>query len=176
MLSDFRKDFQRYAEDGKSAFLEPSLAAILSYRLGQSCRRIRVPVMGTVLRAAHVVLHSFITLIVGIHLPRGACIGPGLRIYHFGGIMISHSASIGRNCTLRQNVCVGTRYASDDAPQIGDNVEFGVGAVAIGKIRIGNNVRIGANAVVLTDIPDNSTAVGVPARLVSVLSRNMTNA
>lgn len=85
--------------------------------------------------------------------------------------MISSSATIGRNCTLRQNVCIGTRYASDDAPQVGDNVEFGVGAVVIGKIRIGNNVRIGANAVVLTDIPDNSTAVGVPARLVSMLSR-----
>jgi serine O-acetyltransferase len=85
--------------------------------------------------------------------------------------MISSSAMIGSNCTIRQNVCIGTRYASDDAPLIGDNVEFGVGAVVIGKIHIGNNVRIGANAVVLTDIPDNSTAVGVPAHLVSMLSR-----
>ena len=84
--------------------------------------------------------------------------------------MISPSATIGRNCTLRHNVCIGSRYTSDDAPHIGDNVEFGVGAVVIGKIRIGNNVRIGANAVVLTDIPDNSTAVGVPAHLVSTFS------
>lgn len=83
--------------------------------------------------------------------------------------MVSASAVIGSNCTLRQNVCIGTRYSDDDAPQIGDNVEFGVGAVVLGRIHVGNNVRIGANAVVLTDIPDNSTAVGVPARLVSVL-------
>jgi serine O-acetyltransferase len=171
MLSDFRKDYDRYAECGRSALLEPSLAALLSYRIGQRCRRIKAPIIGPVLRAVHVVLHSFVTLSVGIHLPRGASIGPGLRIYHFGGIMISHSATIGRHCTLRHNVCIGTRYASDDAPQIGDNVEFGVGAVVIGKIRIGNNVRIGANAVVLMDIPDNSTAVGVPARLVSVPSQ-----
>jgi serine O-acetyltransferase len=172
MLSDFQKDLDRYSACGKSALLEPSLAAILSYRIGQSCRRVRVPVVGAALRAAHVILHSFITLCVGIHLPRGASIGPGLRIYHFGGVMISASATIGRNCTLRHNVCIGTRYADDDAPQVGDNVEFGVGAVAIGRIRIGNNVRIGANAVVLTNIPDNSTAVGVPAHPVPVLSHS----
>jgi serine O-acetyltransferase len=167
MLSDFRKDYDRYAEGSRRALLEPSLAAVLSYRLGQWCSGIRAPVIGPVLRAAHVVLHCFITLSLGIHLPRGACIGPGLHIYHFGGIVVSHSAIIGSNCTLRQNVCIGTRYGSDDAPSIGDNVEFGVGAVVIGRIRIGNNVRIGANAVVLSDVPDNSTAVGVPARVVS---------
>jgi len=172
MLSDFRKDIDRYSASGKSALFEPSLAAIFSYRLGQSCRRVRMPVLGPLLRAAHVALHSFITLSVGIHLPRGASIGPGLRIYHFGGIMISSSAIIGSNCTLRHNVCIGSRYAVDDAPQIGDNVEFGVGAVVIGRIRVGNNVRIGANAVVLENVPDNATAVGVPARLVSVLSQS----
>jgi serine O-acetyltransferase len=170
MLSDFRKDYDRYAECGNSAWLEPSLVAVLSYRVGQWCRRIRIPVIGPVLRSAHVILHGLITLVVGIHLPRGASIGPGLLIYHFGGIMISHSATIGRNCTLRHNVCIGTRYSTDDAPQIGDNVEFGVGAVVIGKIRVGSNVRIGANAVVLTDVPDNSTAVGVPAHIVSAQS------
>lgn len=163
MLSDFRKDYDRY---GKSAWLEPSLVAVLFYRVGQWCRRIRIPVIGPVLRAVHVIFHGFITLSVGIHLPRGASIGPGLLIYHFGGIWVSASATIGRNCTLRQNVCIGTLYASDDAPQIGDNVEFGVGAVVFGKIRIGNNVRIGPNAVVLTNIPDNSSAFGVPARVI----------
>lgn len=171
-MSDFRKDLERYSECGKSAFYEPSLAAVFSYRLGQSCRRVGVPLLGPVLRGAHLLLHTFITLAVGIHLPRGASIGPGLRIHHFGGIMISASATIGRNCTLRHNVCIGTRYANDDAPEIGDNAEFGVGAVVIGKIRVGDNVRIGANAVVLTDIPDNSTAVGVPARPVPVLSQS----
>jgi serine O-acetyltransferase len=170
MLAEFRKDCSRYAEGGTSALLEPSLVAILSYRLGQRFRRVTVPVIGQVLRAIHLVLHAIVTLIVGIHLPRGASIGPGLRIHHFGGIMISASSVIGSNCTLRQNVCIGTRYAGDDAPRIGDNVEIGVGAVVLGSIRVGNNVRIGANAVVLTDIPDDSTAVGVPAHPVSVFA------
>ena len=166
MLSDFREDYDRYAEGGKAALLEPSLLAVFSYRLGQSFRQVRVPVVGHVLRASHAILHAFTMITCGIHLPRGAHIGPGLRIHHFGGIVISSSAIIGKNCTLRQNVCVGTRYTSDDAPRIGDNVDFGVGAVVVGRIQIGNNVRIGANAVVLTDIPDNATAVGVPAHFI----------
>jgi len=170
MLAEFREDCSRYAGCGKAALLEPSLVAILSYRLGQRFRQVTVPVIGESMRALHVVFHAIITLIVGIHLPRGATIGPGLRIYHFGGVMVSASAVIGSNCTLRQNVCIGTRYGDDDAPHIGDNVDFGVGAVVIGRIRVGNNVRIGANAVVLTDIPDNSTAVGVPAHPVSILA------
>jgi serine O-acetyltransferase len=166
MQSDLRIDLARYAESGKGALLDPSLAAIVSYRLGQWCRRRKMPILGPILRAIHVVPHAIITVAVGIYLPRSASIGPGLRIYHFGGIVVSPSAVIGSNCTLRHNVCIGSRYGSDDAPTIGDNVEFGVGSVVIGRIHVGNNSRIGANAVVLTDVPDDTSAVGVPARLV----------
>lgn len=166
MLSELRKDLTRYTQSGKGALLDPSVAAIVSYRLGQCFRRCRIPILGPILRSMHVLFHAFVTVTVGIYLPRGASIGPGLRIFHFGGIVISPNAVIGCNCTLRNNVCIGARYGSDDAPNIGDNVDFGVGSVVIGAIRVGNNCRIGANAVVLTDVPDNTSAVGVPARLV----------
>lgn len=166
MQSDLRKDLARYAESGRCALLDPSLAAVVSYRLGRWCRQCRVPILGAAFRTIHALLHATITLAVGIYLPRSASIGPGLRIYHFGGVVVSPSAVIGRNCTLRNNVCIGSRYGSDDAPTIGDNVEFGVGSVVIGRIHVGNNSRIGANAVVLTDVPDDTSAVGVPARLV----------
>ena len=167
MLSNLRKDLARCAESGRVALFDPSVAAIVSYRLGQSCRRCKIPVLGPIFRAMHIVLHAIISVILGIYLPRGASIGPGLRIYHLGGIVVSPNAVIGRNCTLRNNVCIGNRYGSDDAPTIGDNVEFGVGSVVIGNVYVGNNARIGANAVVLSDVPDNTSAVGVPARLVS---------
>jgi len=167
MLSDLCKDLARYTESGRSALLDPSVAAIVSYRLGQWCRRCNIPVIGPIFRAIHIVLHAIVTLIVGIYLPRGASIGPGLRIHHFGGIVISPNVIIGCNCTLRNNVCIGNRLGGNDAPTIGDNVEFGVGSVVIGNIYVGNNARIGANAVVLTDVPDNTSAVGVPARLIS---------
>ena len=166
MPFDLLLDFDRYKKCEGFSLFEPSLLAIVSYRTGQLLRRVRLPVIGQALRAVHVIVHGFVTVAVGIHLPRGTSIGPGLRIYHFGGIIISPSATIGRNCTLRQNVCIGTRYGKDDAPTIGDNVDFGVGAVVIGRVRIGNDVHVGANAVVLTDVPDNASAVGVPARIV----------
>lgn len=166
MLSDLRKDLARYAESGRGALLDPSVAAIVSYRLGQWCRRCKSPVIGPIFRSMHVVLHAIITLIVGIYLPRGASIGPGLRIHHFGGIVISPNVVIGCNCTLRNNVCIGNRHGGYDVPTIGDNVEFGVGSVVIGNIHVGNNACIGANAVVLTDVPENTSAVGVPARLI----------
>lgn len=167
MLSDLRKDLARYTENGRRALLDPSVAAIVSYRFGRWCGRCNIPVIGPIFRAIHVVLHAMITLMVGIYLPRGASIGPGLRIHHFGGIVISPNVTIGRNCTLRNNVCIGNRHGGNDTPTIGDNVEFGVGSVVIGNIRVGNNARIGANAVVLRDVPENASAVGVPARLIS---------
>ena len=69
---------------------------------------------------------------------------------------------IGDNCVIRQNVTIAG--ANGGVPIIGDNVELNTGVVVVGPVRIGNNVRIGANAVVNSDIPDNCTAVGMPAK------------
>ena len=73
---------------------------------------------------------------------------------------------IGRNCTLRQGVTIGNRAADGPVPVIGDDVEFGAYAQVLGAVRIGNGCRIGALSVVLCDVPDGATAVGVPARIV----------
>lgn len=64
-----------------------------------------------------------ITLLTGIHLPRGAKIGPELRIHHFGCIILHPAVRIGRNCTLRHEVTIGNRNY-DDVPVIGDNVKL----------------------------------------------------
>ena len=80
--------------------------------------------------------------------------------------MIHKDAIIGQNCVIRQNVTIAgaTLRGVAGAPVIGDNVEINTGSVIVGPIHIGNNVRIGANAVVNCDIPDNCTAVGMPAK------------
>lgn len=80
------------------------------------------------------------------------------------GIFISHSAVIGENCTILQNVTIGS--SKKKAPIIGDNCIIGAGAVLIGGIRIGNNVRIGANCTVSKDVPDNCTVVSVQPRII----------
>lgn len=75
--------------------------------------------------------------------------------------------TMGKNCQVWQNVTIGKKVSGGGSPIIGNNVKICAGALVLGDIKIGDNVVIGANAVVLTDVPDNSIAVGVPARIIS---------
>lgn len=97
----------------------------------------------------------------------------GTHFQHLVGVVISRAATIGKNCTIYQNVTIGSKdFATGDGktrtayPELGDNVTVYAGAVIIGNVKIGNNAVIGANAVVISDVPANSTAVGVPARII----------
>ena len=96
--------------------------------------------------------------------------GPGLVICHVGDfIHIKKSAKIGRNCTLRPGVVIGKKNNENEQEmpvQVGDNVNFGLGVRIFGSVKIGDNVTIGANAVVTKDIPSNSVAVGIPAKVI----------
>jgi serine O-acetyltransferase len=107
---------------------------------------------------------KLVQIVTGIELPCEVIIGSNFVIDHFGGIVISGYAKFGDNCRIRNGVVVGLRRIEQPAaPVIGNNVDIGSGAKVLGPISIGNNVAIGANAVVLTDVPDNSIAIGVPA-------------
>lgn len=102
----------------------------------------------------------------GISLPASAEIGKGFYIGHFGGIILHSHAKIGENCSIGPGVLIGTRGGGNKGvPIIGRDVYIGVGAKVLGGIKIGDRVKIGANAVVLTNIPDGATAVGIPARI-----------
>lgn len=81
------------------------------------------------------------------------------------GIIVSYYANIGENCTIMQQVTIAEEHGK--AASIGNNVFIGAGAKIIGGVHIGNNVKIGANAVVVNDVPDDCTAVGVPARIIN---------
>lgn len=102
--------------------------------------------------------------ITGIEIHPGAQIGRKLYIDHGMGIVIGETATIGDNCTIFHGVTLGGtgKNINKRHPDIGNNVFIGSGAKVLGPIKIGNNVKIGANSVVLKDIPDNSTVVGVP--------------
>ena len=81
---------------------------------------------------------------------------------------------IGKNCTIFQGVTIGSiRGIKGGVPTIGDNVIIFAGAKIIGNVKIGNNTVIGANAVVTHNIPDNSVAVGIPAKVISNNSKNI---
>lgn len=115
-----------------------------------------------------------VQILTGIELPCETEVGDNLRIDHFGGIIVSGFAKLGDNCVLRNGVTIGLKNIEDPkAPCIGNNVDIGAGAKILGDIRIGNNVSIGANSVVLKDVPDNSIAVGVPAKIIQKNSRGI---
>ena len=104
----------------------------------------------------------------GIEIHPAAFIGKGLLIDHGMGVVIGETAIVGDNCTILQGVTLGGRgnVKGKRHPTLANGVFVGAGAKILGNIEIGNNVKIGANAVVLTDIPDDSTAVGIPARVI----------
>lgn len=145
------------------AFLYPSLHAIILHRLAHRLYRARVPFFPRLISQ----IARFIT---GIEIHPGAKIGNGLFIDHGMGVVIGETAELGDNVTLYQGVTLGGtgKETGKRHPTLGDNVLVGVGAKVLGAITIGDNARIGGGAVVLKDVPPNTTAVGVPARIVAI--------
>lgn len=104
----------------------------------------------------------------GIEIHPGARIGKGFFIDHGNGVIIGETAIIGNNVTLYQGVTLGGtgKEHGKRHPTIGDNVMISAGAKVLGSFTIGENSKIGAGSVVLSEVPPNSTVVGVPGRVV----------
>lgn len=107
-------------------------------------------------------------LFTGIEIHPGAEIGSRLFIDHGMGVVIGETASVGDDVTLYQGVTLGGTGKRNGKrhPTLRNNVVVGAGAQILGNITIGENSRVGAGSVVLTDVPDNSTIVGVPGHLI----------
>lgn len=108
-------------------------------------------------------------LLTGIEIHPGAAIGRRFFIDHGMGVVIGETTEIGDDCTLYHGVTLGgtTWDKGKRHPTLGNDVVIGAGAKALGPISIGSGVRIGSNAVVLKDVPENTTVVGVPGRVVT---------
>ncbi len=106
--------------------------------------------------------------LTGIEIHPGATIGKRFFIDHGMGVVIGETASIGDGVTIYHGVTLGGRSAKPGIrhPQLGSNVVVGSGAQLLGPIKIGDGARIGSNAVVVRDVPEDATMVGVPARQV----------
>lgn len=135
--------------------------ALVSYRLGHWFWKKKFKLSARIISQ----VARFFT---GIEIHPGAKIGTGFFIDHGMGVVIGETTEIGNNVTLYQGVTLGGtgKEKGKRHPTIGNHVVIGVGAKILGNITVGNNVKIGANAVVLRDVPDNSTAVGIPAKIV----------
>lgn len=162
MFNNIKEDLKVY----KGNIFAQGFWAMLVYRFGRWRYGINVRLLRMPFSLLYKILFKTTQILTGIELPCEVKIGKNFRIDHFGGIIISGYASFGDNCVVRNGVAIGLKNINDpNAPAIGNSVEIGAGAKLLGPIRIGNNVTIGANAVVITDVPDNSIAVGVPAKI-----------
>ncbi len=141
--------------------LYPGVHALLAYRLAHSLyKKEKYFAARAVSQAAR--------LATGIEIHPGATIGKGLMIDHGMGVVVGETTVIGDNCTLYQGVTLGGtgKDVGKRHPTLGNNVMVGAGAKVLGPFKIGDNTKIAANAVVLAEMPDNCTAVGIPAKVV----------
>ena len=123
------------------------------------------------------IISQTIRFFTGIEIHPGAKIGKNLFIDHGMGVVIGETSEIGDNVTIYHNVTLGGSSPSIDSerqrhekrhPTIGNDVVIGSGAQIIGPVKVGNNSRIAANAVVVKDVPENATMVGIPAKAVKL--------
>jgi serine O-acetyltransferase len=165
MFENLKADLRAAQEDRKlekgilRVLMRMETIAIISYRFGHWAETLRFPVVRQLFLLAGMIFQRFVQVLVGIYISPDAEIGPGLTIHTPFGIIVGPN-KIGENLTIQSGVVIaaGTRG-------IGDNVYFGAGAKVMGGAKIGNNVVVAANSLVLTDVPDNMTVIGVPARI-----------
>lgn len=110
-------------------------------------------------------VYHIMQILFGCSIPPSVILEGGVDIPHYHGIVIHKDTIVHSGTLIYQNVTIGGNGKTWGA-EIGQDCFIGSGACILGKIKIGNNVKIGANAVVLRDIPDDCTVVGVPARII----------
>lgn len=162
MFENIREDWQNYDRDpARQGFW-----VMLVYRFGRWRYGIRSRWLRWPFSFVYKILKLLSQILTGIDLPCETQVGRRFTIEHFGDVIISGDAVIGDDVTIRNGVTIGLKRTNEPgSPVIGNRVDVGAGAKVLGPIRIGDDVVIGANAVVITDVPPNSLAVGVPARI-----------
>jgi serine O-acetyltransferase len=162
---DWQADLERYPE--RPWLKEQSIWALAVYRFGRRNDRRRPGLVRTVLDRFYWLAFRVTETLTGISIPKSVKVGPGLRIFHFGTIIVHADAEIGANCTLRHGVTIGSRVDNGPVPILEDDVDLGAYAQVLGGVRVGRGAKVGALSVVLCDVPPGAVAVGVPARIVA---------
>ncbi len=181
LISDIKNEIKRDIEivkqrdpaaksDVEILLLYSGLHAILAYRVSH-----RLYLSGHYFSAR--AISQLARFCTGIEIHPGATIGERFFIDHGMGVVIGETAEIGDDCTIYQGVTLGGtgKDKGKRHPTLGNNVLVGAGAKILGPVLIEDNSKVAANAVVLKDIPQDSTAVGIPARVVRRYGRKVTD-
>lgn len=150
------------ARNGFEVFLlYPGIHAVMWHRVSHFFYRCNLKFIARAISQA-------VRFFTGIEIHPGAQIGKGLFIDHGMGVVIGETTIIGDNCTIYQGATLGGtgKETGKRHPTLGNNVMVGSGAKVLGPFKVGDNSKIAAGAVVLSEVPENSTCVGVPATVV----------
>jgi serine O-acetyltransferase len=122
----------------------------------------------SVLGAIGRIMNKRLTFKYGFQIPRATAMGKGLRISHFGALVVNYNAIIGENCYLSHNVTIGQIPVGikTGSPRIGNRVWIGPGAVLVGNIQVGDDVLVAPNSFVNMDVPERSIVIGNPAKII----------
>ena len=168
MIKLIKSDFKIIKERDPAArgFLEivlcyPGFQALVLHRISHKLWNYKLPLLPRV-------LSQLTRNITGIEIHPGAKIGRGVFIDHGMGVVIGETSEIGDRCLLYQGVTLGGtgKDSGKRHPTLQENVVVGAGAKVLGAIKIGSNTRIGAGSVVVKNVEENSTVVGIPGRVV----------
>lgn len=166
MFSNLKHDLNRVLENDPAArtklevfLLYPSIHALIAYRISHFFYKHKLFFIARLISQ----ISRFFT---GIEIHPGATIGRGLFIDHGMGVVIGETAEVGDDVTLYHGVTLGGtgKDKGKRHPTVGNNVVIGAGAKVLGPILVGDNAKIGANAVVVKNVPNGATAVGIPAK------------
>jgi serine O-acetyltransferase len=171
---DLRLLFSRYGTmKGKPGFggalrimmVKPGVQALVFYRFYRRIYKMKLRLLAEMFSRLNFFLN-------GAEIDPGAEIGSGCRIWHTAGVVIGRGVKIGKNVSIFSNVTLGGlghsifHHGKPGYPEIGDNVILYTNVTVLGPVKIGNNTSIGAHSLILESIPDNSLALGIPAKVI----------
>ena len=170
-MNRFSADVERYKSrgyKGKELWLNPAVWSIGCYRLSnwlhvaRPTTLIRIP-----LKLVSFFANKFCEVFMEMCIDPQASIGEGLYIGHIGGVHINPQAVLGKNCDIAHRVTIGaSAMGRQGAPVLGDDVYIGTGATLVGKIKVGTGAKIAANTLVISNVPEGATVMGVPGRII----------
>jgi serine O-acetyltransferase len=138
------------------SFVTDAFLALVCYRAKAACQARRIPVVPRV-------FHRLAVMIGQVAIGDPVVMEPGVYLPH-GQVVVDGIVEVGTEVALLPFVTIGLRAGSVRGPTIGTGARIGTGAKVLGPVRVGAGARVGANAVVISDVPDNTTVVGVPAK------------
>ena len=148
----------------------PSIHARLAHMISHFLYKKNLLFLARLISQLARLISQIARFLTGIEIHPGATLGAGILIDHGMGVVIGETAELGDRITIYHGTTLGGtgKEKGKRHPTVGDNVVIGAGSKVLGNIKIGSNSKIGANSVVLDDVPEGATVVGIPGKVVKI--------